>query len=138
MAHVVEIAQCEPVEEAQDDAGSEYDEVPDLKTSFSDDDSGSESEDEVDAVDVQTSKFWTPSDAFLQCHPNGQQTFELYEGSEDEKQEHDLSWSVPAPKPTATCVFDQQKALPQIRSVVPVTNNQSDCKNGHPNNQVVS
>ena len=43
MAHVVEIAQ------------SEYEEVPDLKTSSSDDDSGSESEDEVDAVDVQTS-----------------------------------------------------------------------------------
>ena len=118
------------LQESDDD-----DDCPALKSSSSSDDtSGSESEDEVDEVDVQTSQFWTPSDAFLQCHPNGEQTFELYEEDVDEEQEHDLFQM--ALEATATCAFDQQMAMPQIRSVS-VTNNQSDCKNGHTNNQVV-
>ena len=45
---------------------SDDDDVPGLKSS-SDDGSGSELEDEVDEEDEQTSKFWTPSDAFLHC-----------------------------------------------------------------------
>ena len=38
MAHVVELVQCEP-EEAQDDAGSEYDDVPALVYTSDDEDS---------------------------------------------------------------------------------------------------
>ena len=100
------------------------DDCPELKSSSNPDDtSGSESEDEVDEVDVQTSQFWTPSDAFLHCHHNGQQTFELYEEDVDEEQENDL-----LPEATATrmtCASDQQMAMPQIRSV-PLNNSQSE------------
>ena len=61
------------------------------------------SDNEVDEDDEQTSEFWTPSTSFLHCFPNGQQTFELYEGSEDDKQEHDLEGTVPGTQPqTAT------------------------------------
>ena len=61
----------------------------------SEDEEDDVSENEVDEEDEQTSEFWTPSASFLHCFPNGQHTFELYEGSEDDKQEHDLQWSVP-------------------------------------------
>ena len=54
----------------------DYGDCPELVSSSSSDDTrGPESGDEEDEVDVQTSQFWTPSDAFLRCHPNGQQTF---------------------------------------------------------------
>ena len=67
--------QAVQLQESDDD-----EDVPDLLSSSNPDDtSGSESADDMDEVDVQASKFVGPSDAFLQCNPNGQQVFELYE-----------------------------------------------------------